>query len=86
MTKTFRAILKDNYLQWLDEAPEITSNSLVKVDVTLLEEPKITETKSDGAKMAEALAKLSNNNTFAGVDPQKWQREIRQDRSLLNRD
>ncbi len=70
----------------LDEAPDLTSNSLVKVHVTLLEEQKITEAKSDGKTMAEALNKLSNNKAFTGVDPQQWQREIRQDRSLLNPD
>ncbi|NET62251.1 MAG: hypothetical protein F6K47_40940 [Symploca sp. SIO2E6] len=86
MLKTFKAILKDNNLQWLDETPEITSNSFVKVHVTLLEEPTIIETRSDGKKMAEALDKLSKNNAFAGVDPQEWQREIRQDRTLPNRD
>jgi len=86
MFKTFKAILKNNYIQWLDETPDITSNSLVKVYVTLLEEPQITEAKSDGKKMAEALIKLSKNKAFVGVDPQKWQREVRQDRSLPNRD
>ena len=57
-----------------------------KVNLSSVEESKITEAKSDGAKMAEALEKLSKNKAFAGVEPQKWQREIRQDRSLPHRD
>jgi len=40
------------------------------------------ETVSRGQKMAEALEKLAALNTFAGVDPVAWQRDIRQDRSL----
>lgn len=43
-------------------------------------------TKTNGQKMAEALKKISKNNVFAEINPQKWQQEIRQDRSLPNRD
>jgi hypothetical protein len=43
-------------------------------------------TISNGQKMAEALRKISKKNIFAEIDPQKWQQEIRQDRSLPNRD
>ncbi|MFO5473567.1 MAG: hypothetical protein ACLBM2_06595, partial [Dolichospermum sp.] len=43
-------------------------------------------TISNGQKMAEALRKISKKNIFVEIDPQKWQQEIRQDRSLPNRD
>ena len=36
--------------------------------------------------MAESLRKISQNHTFDEIDPQKWQKEIRQDRTLPNRD
>ncbi|WP_271834615.1 hypothetical protein [Dolichospermum circinale] len=42
-------------------------------------------TISNGQKMAEALRKISKKNIFVEIDPQKWQQEIRQDRSLPNR-
>ncbi|GBF80484.1 hypothetical protein AsFPU1_1885 [Aphanothece sacrum FPU1] len=51
-----------------------------------LAEKLINENKSNGRKMAEALRKISKNNTFSEVDPQQWQQEIRQDRPLPNRD
>ena len=52
----------------------------------LLEETPILEYKSDGKKMAEALRKISKNNTFSEIDARKWQKNIRQDRLLPNRD
>lgn len=39
-----------------------------------------------GQKMAEALKKISKKNIFAEIHPQKWQQEIRQNRSLPNCD
>ncbi len=36
--------------------------------------------------MSEALNKLAKNNVYSKINPQKWQQEIRQDRSLPNRD
>jgi hypothetical protein len=88
MLKTFNAILKNNSIQWVDETPEIELNSSIKVHITLLEDVanNQNQSNSNGQKMAEALKKLSVNNTFSEIDPQKWQREIRQDRSLPNRD
>ena len=86
MLKTFNTILKNNYIQWLDDIPTIALDSSVKVHITLLEEITTIETKSHGQKMAEALRKISKNNSFANIDPQKWQQEIRQNRTLPNRD
>jgi len=86
MLKTFNAILKNNSIQWLDETPKIEANTSVKVYVTLLEEMTINQTKSNGQKMAEALSKISKNNIFANINPEKWQQETRQDRLLPNRD
>ena len=58
-----------------------------KVKITFLEEEISTNaTKSNGQKMSEALNKLAKNNVYSKINPQKWQQEIRQDRSLPNRD
>lgn len=86
MLKTFKAILKNNRVEWVDETPEINPDNSVKVHVTVLEETIITEPKSNGQKMSEALSKIANKNIFSDINPQKWQREIRQDRPLPNRD
>lgn len=86
MLKTFNAILQNNSIQWLDETPKIGLDTLIKVHVTLLEEITINKTQSNGQKMAEALRKIANNKTFSEIDPQQWQKEIRQDRPLPNRD
>lgn len=86
MLKTFNALLKNNSIQWLDETPIMESDSFVKVHITFLEKITNNKTKSDGKKMAEALRKISKNNNFANIDPQQWQQENRQDRTLPNRD
>jgi hypothetical protein len=86
MLKTFNAILKNNSIQWLDQTPEINLDNSVKIQVIFLEETSITEPKSNGQKMSEALSKISKNSNFANINPQKWQQEKRQDRSLPNRD
>jgi hypothetical protein len=84
--KTFKAILKNNSLQWLDETPEINSENPINVYITLLEENIIDDNQSNGKKMAEALKKIANNHTFADVDPKKWQQQTRCDRTLPHRD
>lgn len=86
MLKTFNAILKNNSIQWLDETPELKLDTSIKVHVTLLEEVAVKEPKSHGKKMAEALKKISTNNAFTAINPQEWQQEIRQDRTMPNRD
>ncbi|VXD21975.1 conserved hypothetical protein [Planktothrix serta PCC 8927] len=86
MPKTFNAILKNNSIQWLDQTPDINLESSVKVKITFLEEVSTSESKSNGKKMTEALNKLSKNNVYSKINPQKWQQEIRQDRLLPNRD
>jgi hypothetical protein len=86
MLKTFKAILNNNSIQWVDETPERELDSSIKVHITLLEETATDKTKSNGQKMAEALRKISKKNIFAEIDPQKWQQEIRQARTVPNHD
>lgn len=86
MLKTFNAILKNDSIQWLDETPPIELDNSIKVHVTLLEEITIHQSQSNGQKMAEALRKIASNNNLSQINPQEWQKEIRQDRSLPHRD
>lgn len=86
MLKTFDAILKNNSIQWIDKTPEIDLDNSIKIQVTFLEENLLIENKSNGQKMAKALKKIAHNNTFSKINPSEWQKEIRQDRPLLNRD
>jgi len=65
---------------------EFLDDLIHEEDATELEEITINQTKSNGQKMAEALSKISKNDNFANIAPQKWQKEIRQDRTLPNRD
>lgn len=81
MLHTFKAVLTGNRLEWLDEIPP-TSDRPLEVHVTILESDVGREKVSKGQQMAAALEKLAALNTFAGVDPVAWQRDIRQDRSL----
>ncbi|MBF2056562.1 MAG: hypothetical protein IGQ45_04890 [Cyanobacterium sp. T60_A2020_053] len=86
MLKTFRAILKNNYIEWLEENPIMELDTSVKIHVTFLEETATNQNKSNGQKMTEALNKIAKNGNFADIDPQKWQLENRQDRNLPYRD
>ena len=83
MLRTFKAVLRGNRLEWLEETPE-TSDRPRSVHVTILESDPGIEKISRGQRMAEALEKLAALNTLGGTDPVAWQREVRQDRSLPN--
>jgi hypothetical protein len=85
MLRTFKAVLTGDRLKWTDEIPETGENSLL-VHVTLLEEDATANSSSRGQQMAEILSQLAAINTFAEINPVNWQREIRQDRPLPNKE
>jgi hypothetical protein len=85
MLQTFKAVLKGNSIEWIDEVPELGDES-IQVQITVLEEPKSLDTATRGKKMAEVLERLSKNRAFSDVDPVAWQREVREDRSIPRRD
>lgn len=85
MLRTFKAVLKGNCLEWVDEIPDAGERP-INVHVTILEDEISLNTGLRGKKMAEALEKLAKTNAFADVEPVEWQREIRQDRSLPDRE
>jgi len=59
----------------------------VQVYITVLEEPAPELLPQRGRMMAEALAGLAQRGTFADItDPVAWQREVRSERVLPDRE
>lgn len=82
MADTYRAVLKDDHLEWVDKKPE----TMNPVDVTVVVHD-MQKNKSQGEKMAFYLEKLAELGGVSDVsDPVAWQREIREDRILPSRD
>ncbi len=54
MLQTFRAILKGNSIEWLDDAPEL-GNQSITVHITVLEEKDCLDSATRGQRMAEVL-------------------------------
>ena len=89
-TTTYRAILKGDRLEWRGETPpEIDTDRAVPVDVTILRDERFSASRRAhaGERMAAALEKLAASRAVASIeDPVAWQREIRRDRPLPDRD
>jgi hypothetical protein len=86
MLQTFKALLVGNRLEWVDEAPNL-SDRPIQVHVTLLEPDSDSKTNVGSQVMAEILTRLAEINACAEVnDPVEWQREVRRDRQIPNRD
>jgi hypothetical protein len=85
MLRTYKAILHDNQVEWLEQPPE--KSGAVPVYITVLEEPAPELLPKRGRVMAEALAELVRRGTFAEIaDPVVWQRELRSERALPDRE
>ena len=85
MLHTYKALLDDDRVQWLEQPPEQTGTA--QVHITFLEEPGPGSTVERGRVMAEALAELARRGAFAEIaDPVAWQRELRSERTLPDRD
>ncbi|MBC6419600.1 MAG: hypothetical protein GDA44_12930 [Prochloron sp. SP5CPC1] len=83
MLTTFDAVLKGNQLEWTNDVP--LSDRPRAVRVTILDIDSTEDVSSRGEKMAEALEKLAQSKAYSDVEPMTWQRELRQDRSLPQR-
>lgn len=84
MANTYRAVLKGDHLEWVDEKPDDGGNGSFSVQVTILDESK---SKSRGTEMAACLKKIADLGGVKGMeDPVAWQRETRKDRPLSGRD
>lgn len=87
MMHTYKALLRGNRLEWLEEAPEPRTDAPLSVHVTVLEQVPPSEAHARGHAMAALLEKLAERRTFSTItDPVRWQRELRQDRMLPGRD
>jgi len=85
MLRTYKAILRDNQVEWLEQPPE--KSGTIQVYITVLEEPAPEPLPQRGRMMAEALAELARRGTFADIsDPVAWQRELRSERALPDRE
>ena len=83
--RTYKAVLHDNQVEWLEPPPE--KSDATQVYITFLEEPDSVSPSNRGRLMAEILAELARRGTFAEItDPVAWQRELRADRALPDRE
>lgn len=89
MLYTYKAILRGNHLEWNDTPPaDLTPERAIAVHVTILEEPEyLTQPTLPGQQMAMILEQLAQVDAFTEIsDPQAWEREVRQDRILPDRE
>ena len=86
MMRTYKALLSDDRLEWIDEPP--SSKKPLSVQVTVLDAEQESSTKAGerGLAMARLLERLAERGTFADIeDPVAWQQELRQDRESPRR-
>ncbi len=87
MVLTYKALLRGNRLEWLEEAPESETDHPLSVQVTILEQGTVAEEHMRGQAMAAVLEQLAARGTLSDIaNPVKWQRELRQDRPLPRRE
>lgn len=85
--RSYRALLHGNHLEWLEEAPEPQKDLPLQVHVMVMEQVNSADTDSRGRAMAAILEKLAESGAFSAIaDPAKWQRALRQDRVLPERE
>jgi hypothetical protein len=88
MLATYKAILQDDHLRWLDEAPTLPANGAgITVLVTITEPLAATSMSSVQQEVLNILERLAARGTMAELaDPLAWQREQRTERGLPGRD
>ena len=86
MLTTYKALLRDNQLEWQNDSPHtLPAGRAVNVYVTVLDEPHV-DPMSQGQRMASALEHLAKAQTVAGLNAAEWEREARSDRPLPGRE
>jgi len=86
---TYKAIVRGNRLEWYDTLPAgRASGHPVAVHVIILDDMEQTTSNAQpGQQMAEVLEQLAQAHTFTEIDdPAIWEREIRRDRELPDRE
>ena len=85
--RSYRALLHGDRLEWLEEAPEPQKDVPLQVYVMVLEQARPVETGARGCAMAAILEKLAKRGAFSAIaDPANWQRTLRRDRALPERE
>ncbi|MYD64000.1 MAG: hypothetical protein F4W91_23460 [Gemmatimonadetes bacterium] len=85
MRRTYKAILRDDRIEWLDGSPETAEP--ISVDIIILDKAEQELSQAKEKTAGELLAILAEKDTFADIkDPVVWQREQRKDRPLPHRD
>ena len=85
----YEGVLRGNSIEWRNGAPPgLASDQPVKVYVTLAERLGSSENAPDrGQRMAAALEHLAALRPAIAIeDPMQWEREMRRERPLPNRD
>ena len=83
--RTYKAVLHDDQIEWIEQPPKRPDNA--EVYITFLEETDAVSPSNGGRLMAEVLAELARKGTFSNiVDPVAWQRDLRSDRVLPDRE
>lgn len=88
MLQTYRAILRGDQVEWVDEVPEqVKREHSLSVHVTILTAlSPVAEAQMPGEQMAAALEALASTDEIGDLDPLAWQKEMRQERHLPGRD
>ena len=85
MPRTYKAVLHGDHVEWIDAPP--TGSQSVPVQITVLEGVPLISASERGRRMADALEQLARRSAFVEIeDPVAWQREVRQDRALPERE
>ena len=86
MSKTFRARLFGDRLEWEGEPPD-SSESPLQVQITVMDISQPETAKLRHQAMVQALKQLAQISALGDItDPVIWQRSIRQDRYLPGRE
>ena len=88
MQETYEAILRGDHLEWSGESRPgpADPDRPVPVRVTILDETA-SGRGIRGRRMAESLEQLAASHALADLtDPTSWEREVRRERPLPDRD
>ncbi len=85
MKRAYKAILRGDRVEWLDDAPE--GEQPLEVSVIIGEKHATESRDEEGKSIIELFQALADSGAFADIDdPVAWQREQRKDRPLPGRD
>lgn len=87
MLRSYKAILKGKQLEWVGEKPD-SLHKVLNVKVTVLDDLTGLDLKTTRQKMGKILDKIAQHKHLETVikDPVAWQRKIREDRNLPERE